>query len=91
MFFNGLPIFYKRILDNFNELKTLYNYYQKQDIVFNNKEILVGGKPIFISEGFKKGIISVKDLLTENSNFLIFQEFSFYTHVKLIFFSIIKW
>jgi len=91
MFFNGLPIFYKRILDNFNELKTLYNYYQKQDIVFNNKEILVGGKPIFISEGFKKGIISVKDLLTENGNFLIFQEFSFYTHVKLIFFSIIKW
>jgi len=58
MFFNGLPTFYKRILDNFNELKTLYNYYQKQDIVlFNNKEILIGGKPIFISEWSKKGII----------------------------------
>ena len=77
MFFNGLATFYKRILDNFNELKTLYNYYQKQDIVlFNNKEILVGGKPIFISEWFKKGIISIKDLLNENGNFLTFQEFS---------------
>ena len=62
-FFNDLPTFYKRILDNFNELKTLYNYYQIQDIeLFNNKEILVGGKPVFISEWFKKGIISIKDL-----------------------------
>ena len=68
---------YKRILDSFNELKTLYNYYQKQDIVlFNNKEILVGGKPIFFSKWFKKGIISIKDLLTESGNFLTFQEFS---------------
>ena len=40
-FYNDLPTFYKRILDSFNELKTLYNYYQKQDILlFNNKEIL---------------------------------------------------
>ena len=76
-FFNDLPIFYKRILDSFNELKTLYNYYQKQDIVlFNNKEILVGEKPVFISEWFQKGIISIKDLLTENGKFLTFQEFS---------------
>ena len=76
-FFNDLPTFYKRILDNFNELKTLYNYYQKQDIVlFNNKEILVGEKQVFISEWFQKGIISIKDLLTENGKFLTFQEFS---------------
>ena len=76
-FFNELPTFYQRILDSFNELKTLYNYYQKQDIVlFNNKEILVGGKPIFFSKWFRKGIISIKDLLTENGNFLTFQEFS---------------
>ena len=76
-FFNELLTFYQTILDSFNELKTLYNYYQKQDIVlFNNKEILVGGKPIFFSKWFRKGIISIKDLLTENGNFLTFQEFS---------------
>ena len=76
-FFNERPTFYQRILDSFNELKTLYNYYQKQDIVlFNNKEILVGGKPIFFSKWFRKGIISIKYLLTENGNFLTFQEFS---------------
>ena len=34
---------------------------KKQNIIlFNNKEILVGGKQIFWSEWFKKGIISIK-------------------------------
>ena len=50
-FFNDLPLFYKKILDFFNELKTLYLYDQKQELIlFNNKDILVDGKPIFFSE-----------------------------------------
>ena len=50
-YIDGLPSFYKDILMFLNELKTLYNYDRGQDmILFNNKEILVGGKPIFISE-----------------------------------------
>ena len=74
--FNDLPVFYKRILENFNELKNPYDYYQKQDIIlFNNKEILIGGKPSFLSEWFKKGIISIKDLLDETGNLLTFQAF----------------
>ena len=36
----------------FNELESLSPYDGKQDMVlFNNKDILVGGKPVFISEG----------------------------------------
>ena len=50
-YFNDLPLFYKKILDFFNELKTLYSYDQKQELIlFNNKDILVDGKPIFLSE-----------------------------------------
>ena len=72
-YLNDLPIFYKTILDNFNELKSLYAYYQKQDIIlFNNKERLVSGKLIFLREWFNKGIISMVDLLDETGN----QEFS---------------
>ena len=60
-FYNDLPTFYKRILDSFNELKTLYNYYQKQDIVlFNNKEILVGGKPFFLVNGLKRELFQLR-------------------------------
>ena len=44
-------------------------YDQEQDIIlFNNKEILIGGKPIFLNEWFKKGIISIKDLLNDHGN-----------------------
>jgi len=74
-----LPTFYKRILDNFNELKTLYNYYQKQDRVL-----------FFISEWFKKGIISIKDLLTENGKVLTFHEFSLKCSCQTNFFSVLS-
>ena len=75
--FNDLPVFYKTILDNFNELKNLYDFYQKQDIMlFNNKEILIGGKQFFWSDWFKNGIISIKDLLDETGNLLTFHAFS---------------
>ena len=57
-YFNDLPVFYKKILQFFNDLRILHVYDQQQDIIlFNNKEILVDGKPIFFSEWFKKGII----------------------------------
>ena len=76
-YFNDLPVFYKKIPQFFNDLRILHVYDQQQDIIlFNNKETLVDGKPIFFSEWFKKGIISIKDLLNENDNFLTFDEFS---------------
>ena len=76
-YLNDLPIFYKTILDNFYELKSLYSYYQKQDIIpFNNKEILTDGKPIFPREWFNKGIISIVDFVDESGNLLTSQEFS---------------
>ena len=76
-YFNDLPVFYKKNLQFFNDLRILHVYDQQQDIIlFNNKEILVDGKPIFFSEWFKKAIIAIKDLLNENGNFLTFDEFS---------------
>ena len=75
-FFNDLPLFYKKILQFFNELKTLYSYDQKQELIlFNNKDILVDGKPFFLSEWFRKGILSINELLNETGNVLTFQEF----------------
>jgi len=72
-YLNDLPIFYKTILDNFNELKSLHAYNQNQDIIFfNNKEIRADGKPIFLREWFNKGIISIVDLLDESGNLLPF-------------------
>ena len=48
-----------------------------QDLVlFNNKEILVGGRPVFMKEWFDSNILSIRDLLNSNGQPLSFQEFN---------------
>ena len=70
-FFQGLPKFYKDILTFFDELKSLYRYdYDKETFLFNKREILVDGKPVFFKEWFSKGVVSVKDLLSESGQLI---------------------
>ena len=76
-YIDGLPLFYKDILTFFTELKNLYSYDSMQDLVlFNNKEILVGGRPVFIKEWFDSNILNIRDLLNSNGQLLSFQEFN---------------
>ena len=71
-----IPTFYRDILIAFDEIKTLYNYDQGTDtILFNNKDILVDEKPLFIREWFTKGIHTIQQLFNENGQYLTFQEF----------------
>ena len=56
----------------FNEIKTLYSYDQGNDLIlFNNKDILVDGKPIFLKEWFNKGIYTIQELLNVNGQYFI--------------------
>ena len=74
---NTLPSFYQCILMYFNELKNLYDFDQAQDLIlFNNKEILVEGKPLFLRDWFNKGILSIQDLLDDAGNIMSYQEFN---------------
>ena len=74
--FRNVPSFYKDILLFFQELKALYGCHHGQDtILFNNKEIRIGGKPFFWEEWFEKGIRTIKDLLDKNGNLLSFPDF----------------
>ncbi len=70
-----LPTFFKDMLFFFDELKTLYNYDLGQMALFNNREILIDGKPLFIKEWFSKGIISISDLLDEQGQLLSYKAF----------------
>ena len=64
------------MLDYFKELKDLYQNHKVQNtILFNNKNILIGGKPVFYREWFSKGIISIEQLLNGNSKFMTFTDF----------------
>ena len=75
-YLDGLPLFYKNMLTFFDELKNRYSYDGMEDMVlFNNKEILVEGKPVFIKEWFDRNILSIQDLLNSNGQLLPFQEF----------------
>jgi len=40
---------------------------------FNNREILINGKHVFINEWFSKGIIAISDLLDEQGQLLSYQ------------------
>ena len=44
--------------------------------LFNGKEILVRGRPVFIKEWFDSNILSIQDLLNSNGQLLSFQEFN---------------
>lgn len=75
-FFPKLPTFYKSILKFFQELKVLYGYDQASDLVlYNNKEIQVDQKTVYLNNWIKKGVVSIKDLLKEDGRYLSFQEF----------------
>jgi len=74
--FPQLPTFYKNILKFFQELKVLYSYDQASDLVlYNNKEIQVDQKTVYLNNWVKKGVVSIKDLLKEDGRYLSFQEF----------------
>ena len=44
-------------------------------ILFNNKEILIGQKPFFNKEWFAKGIRTINDILDNDGKFLSFESF----------------
>ena len=78
-----IPTFYRDILITFDEIKTLCNFDQGNNtIVFNNKDILVDGKPLFIREWFTKGIYTIQQLFNEQGQYLPFQEFQAKYHCR---------
>ena len=59
-----MPSFYKQILSFFLELKSIYDTSGDQEIIlFNNKEIQIGGKTVFYQNWFHKGVYSICDIL----------------------------
>ena len=68
----NLPEFYRTILSYWQNFKLLTGVEKatQNQIIWNNRNILVDGKPIMYKAWLKKGIIHIKDLINEDSNFL---------------------
>ena len=73
---SSLPLFYKEILEYFQELVNMYDLdQQRKFVLWNNREIKIEGKTLFWKTWFEKGIFLVQDLLNEEGKFLSLQEF----------------
>ena len=73
---SSLPLFYKEMLEYFQELVNIYDLDQRRKFVlWNNREIKIEGKTLFWKTWFEKGIFLVQDLLNEDGKFLSLQEF----------------
>ena len=71
-----LPQFYKLILPYFLELKEFFpNQSGQEQILFNNKDILIHGHSIFYRNWYDRGVYLVHDLLKTDGNFLSYSEF----------------
>ena len=68
----NLPDFYRTILNYWQNFKLLTDNDKaaQNQIIWNNSNILVDGKPILYNSWLINGIIYIKDLLAEDKTFL---------------------
>ena len=74
-----LPEFYRTLLCYWQEFKLSTDSKEipvYDQIIWNNRNIRLDGKTIFITEWYKKGIIYIHDLLNADFNFLSLTEFN---------------
>ena len=75
-----LPTFYKKVLDYWCDFKISTGIDSKtnpeNEIVWNNRRILVGKKPVFYQTWYDAGVIKISDILSQNQSFLKWHEFA---------------
>ena len=70
------PLFYKEMLEYFQELVNMYDGVQRwKFVLWNNRETKIEGRTLFWKTWFEKAIYLVQDLLNEDGKFLSLQEF----------------
>ena len=73
-----LPIFYKKVLDHWCEFKISTGSDSKSnpknEIMWNNRKILVRKKSVFYQIWYDAGVIKISDILNQNQDFLKWHE-----------------
>ena len=73
----GLPLFYRELLQYFQDLKKTTNILPNGELIlWNNKSITIDNATLFWKSWFDSGVVSVKDVLNTNGKFLSYEEFS---------------
>ena len=75
----NLPTFYEKFLNYWSEFKNSTGYdfksRHKDEILWNNRNILIAKKTVFYKNWFDAGISKIDDLLNGQNGFLNWQEF----------------
>ena len=75
-----LPTFYKKILVYWCEFKNSmeldFKSYPKNELLWNNRKIVIENKPVFYHKWYDAGIIKISDILNQNSDFLKWHKFA---------------
>ena len=86
---DALPTFYKKMFDYWCEFKILTGIDSKtnpkNEILWNNKKILVGKKPVNYQNWYDAGITKISDILNQNQNFLKWHELAIKFNLKVPF------
>ena len=73
---NNLPPFYLEVLKHWQITKDcMETLPPHEEIIWNNRKILINGRPLFCKSWFDKNIIRVGDPLQKNGKFLAFENF----------------
>ena len=75
---NKVPVFCREVLKQWQSSKHTFrnDSFPHKEIIWNNRNIMVDGKPLFHKCWFENNITRVEDLLDNNSNFLSSNQFS---------------
>ena len=78
-----LPLFYRELLQYFQDLKIITNIYPNGEfILWNNKSITVDNTTLFWRSWFEHGVAFVHDVLNADGRFLSFDEFKNNFNIK---------
>ena len=73
---NNLPLFYRKLLDYFQELTKFSEYDKNNDLIlWNNRRTTIGRNSVFWKQWFDQGVTFISDLMNSNGKFLTFEEF----------------
>ena len=85
---DNLPSFYHTLLtylQDLNSITTADVDNVPDKIIWNNQNIVINGKSIFYSSWFKRGIINIRSMMTENNQFLSLPELEQKFNLKIPF------
>jgi len=88
---SGLPLFYKHVLNAWQRIVAhtpLSKNRVENEVIWNNKFVTIAGKSVLYRSWYEARVKYIKDLLTEDGNFMTLNVFQHTFSIKTHFFAV---